>query len=119
MKAPEFLAALQTAANTSTSQVTQTVRAGIECGDPTGCVIPPLHLSSTFAFRGFADKGAYDYTRSGNPTRDLLAAALAELELYVRAGLTPPRPCRRPPGTGRASRAARTSARSSPASGPT
>src|SRR6267154_2296109 len=72
MKAPEFLAALQTAANTSTSQVTQTVRAGIECGDPTGCVIPPLHLSSTFAFRGFADKGAYDYTRSGNPTRDLL-----------------------------------------------
>ena len=88
MKAPEFLAALQTAANTSTSQVTQTVRAGIECGDPTGCVIPPLHLSSTFAFRGFADKGAYDYTRSGNPTRDLLAAALAELERGAGAVVT-------------------------------
>ena len=88
MKAPEFLAALQTAANTSTSQVTQTVRAGIECGDPTGCVIPPLHLSSTFAFRGFADKGAYDYTRSGNPTRDLLAAALAELERGTGAVVT-------------------------------
>jgi len=88
MKAPEFLAALQTAANTSTSQVTQTVRAGIECGDPTGCVIPPLHLSSTFAFRGFADKGAYDYTRSGNPTRDLLAAALADLERGAGAVVT-------------------------------
>src|SRR3981081_446408 len=88
MKAPEFLAALQTAANTSTSQVTQTVRAGIQCGDPTGCVIPPLHLSSTFAFRGFADKGAYDYTRSGNPTRDLLAAALAELERGAGAVVT-------------------------------
>ena len=88
MKAPEFLAALQTAANTSTSQVTQTVRAGIECGDPTGCVIPPLHLSSTFAFRGFGDKGAYDYTRSGNPTRDLLAAALAELERGAGAVVT-------------------------------
>jgi cystathionine gamma-synthase len=88
MKAPEFLAALQTAANTSTSQVTQTVRAGIECGDPTGCVIPPLHLTSTFAFRGFADKGAYDYTRSGNPTRDLLAAALAELERGAGAVVT-------------------------------
>jgi cystathionine gamma-synthase len=68
-------------ANSGTSQITQTVRAGIECDDPTGCVVPPLHLTSTFAFRGFAEKRAYDYTRSGNPTRDLLAAALAELEL--------------------------------------
>src|SRR3974390_412142 len=62
------------AANTSGArQVTQTVRAGIECDDPTGCVVPPLHLTSTFAFRGFGEKGAYDYSRSGNPTRDLLA----------------------------------------------
>jgi cystathionine gamma-synthase len=75
-------------ANTSTSQVTQTVRAGIECGDATGCVVPPLHLTSTFAFRGFGDKGAYDYTRSGNPTRDLLAAALAELEQGAGAVVT-------------------------------
>jgi cystathionine gamma-synthase len=70
----------KSAANVAASQVTQTVRAGIECGDPTGCVVPPLHLSATFAFRGFADKRAYDYTRSGNPTRDLLAEALSELE---------------------------------------
>jgi cystathionine gamma-synthase len=70
----------KSAANDGASQVTQTVRAGIECGDPTGCVVPPLHLSATFAFRGFADKRAYDYTRSGNPTRDLLAEALSELE---------------------------------------
>src|SRR5256886_6613502 len=85
---PRAPAALQTAANTSTSQVTQTVRAGIECGDPTGVLMPPLHLRSTFAFRGFADKGAYDYTRSGNPTRDLLAAALAELERGTGAVVT-------------------------------
>ena len=78
----------QTSDLISTSQVTQTVRAGIECGDATGCVVPPLHLSSTFAFRGFGDKGAYDYTRSGNPTRDLLAAALAELEQGVGAVVT-------------------------------
>ena len=81
-------AALKAAPDTSTSQVTQTVRAGIECGDATGCVIPPLHLSATFAFRGFGDKGAYDYTRSGNPTRDLLAAALAELEQGAGAVVT-------------------------------
>ena len=68
------------AANSGTSQVTQAVRAGIECDDTTGCVVPPLHLSSTFAFRAFAEKRAYDYTRSGNPTRDLLGAALADLE---------------------------------------
>ncbi|MGH8306108.1 MAG: cystathionine gamma-synthase [Steroidobacteraceae bacterium] len=69
-------------------QVTQTVRAGIECGDPTGCVAPPLHLSATFAFRAFGEKRAYDYTRSGNPTRDLLAAALAELEQGAGAVVT-------------------------------
>jgi cystathionine gamma-synthase len=68
------------AANSGNSQITQTVRAGIECDDPTGCVVPPLHLTSTFAFRGFGEKRTYDYTRSGNPTRDLLASALAELE---------------------------------------
>ena len=62
------------------SQVTQAVRAGIECDDRTGCVVPPLHLTSTFAFRAFGEKREYDYTRSGNPTRDLLATALAELE---------------------------------------
>ena len=39
-----------------TRQITQTVRAGIECDDTTGCVVPPLHLTSTFAFRGFAEK---------------------------------------------------------------
>lgn len=70
----------KSAANDTASLVTQTVRAGIECGDATGCVVPPLHLSATFAFRGFADKRAYDYTRSGNPTRDLLGEAISELE---------------------------------------
>ena len=33
----------------------------------TGAVVPPIHLTSTFAFRGFGDKRSYDYTRSGNP----------------------------------------------------
>src|ERR1700728_3166800 len=69
-------------------RVTQTVRAGIECGDPTGCVVPPLHLSSTFAFRAFGEKRAYDYTRSGNPTRDLLADALSDLEQGAGAVVT-------------------------------
>src|SRR5690606_31005082 len=45
-----------------------------------GAVTPPLVLSSNFSFDGFGNKRAYDYTRSGNPTRDLLGDALAELE---------------------------------------
>jgi len=79
-KTSEVLTPPTTAANSTTTQVTQAVRAGIECDDPTGCVVPPLHLTSTFAFRGFGEKRTYDYTRSGNPTRDLLATALSELE---------------------------------------
>jgi len=60
--------------------VTQAVRAGLESDPETGAVVPPIHLSTTYAFRGFEDKRAYDYSRSGNPTRDLLAKALADLE---------------------------------------
>jgi cystathionine gamma-synthase len=45
-----------------------------------GAVIPPLYLSSNFSFHGFGEKRTYDYTRSGNPTRDQLAEALAALE---------------------------------------
>ena len=60
--------------------MTRAVRAGLEGDEITGAVVPPIHLSSTYAFRGFGDKRAYDYSRSGNPTRDLLGHALADLE---------------------------------------
>jgi len=63
-----------------TDDRTRAVRAGLETDELTGAVVPPLHLSSTFAFRGFGDKRKYDYSRSGNPTRDLLADALTDLE---------------------------------------
>jgi len=62
------------------SFTTRSVRAGLESDDVTGAVVPPLHLSSTYAFRGYGDKRTYDYSRSGNPTRDLLGNALADLE---------------------------------------
>jgi cystathionine gamma-synthase len=62
------------------SFTTRSVRAGLESDDVTGAVVPPLHLSSTYAFRGYGDKRQYDYSRSGNPTRDLLGNALADLE---------------------------------------
>jgi len=72
----------------SADQVTQTVRAGLESDEATGAVVPPIHLTSTFAFRGFGEKRCYDYTRSANPTRDLLGEAIAKLELGTGAVVT-------------------------------
>ena len=59
---------------------TQVCRAGVNVDPTHGAVIPPLYLSSNFSFDGLEGKRQYDYTRSGNPTRDLLADAIAELE---------------------------------------
>lgn len=67
---------------------TATVRAGIESDSQHGAVIPPLHLSSNYAFASFGEKRRYDYTRSGNPTRDTLAEALARLEGAAGAVVT-------------------------------
>lgn len=66
--------------NIPLSKVTQSVRSGLESDTQHGAVIPPLHLSSNFTFESFAQPRTYDYTRSGNPTRDLLGNAIAELE---------------------------------------
>lgn len=66
--------------NVPFSQITQSVRSGVESDTQHGAVIPPLHLSSNFTFAGFGEPRKYDYTRSGNPTRDLLGDAIAELE---------------------------------------
>lgn len=60
----------------------QTIAAsnGVGTDGAFGAVTPPIYLSSSYAFRGFDRAGPYDYTRSGNPTRDLLADTLAKLE---------------------------------------
>ena len=65
---------------TACRRATRAVRAGIDRDPAYGAVTPPLVLSSNFSFAGFAEKRSYDYTRSGNPTRDLLGEALADLE---------------------------------------
>jgi cystathionine gamma-synthase len=59
---------------------TRSVRAGLESDSQHGAVVPPIYLSSNFAFEGYRKPRKYDYTRSGNPTRDQLAGALADLE---------------------------------------
>jgi cystathionine gamma-synthase len=59
---------------------TLAARFAVDSDESHGAVIPPLYLSSNFSFDGFGGKREYDYTRSGNPTRDQLAEALAALE---------------------------------------
>ncbi|MCA8885020.1 MAG: cystathionine gamma-synthase [Hyphomonadaceae bacterium] len=57
--------------------------------DPThGAVIPPLYLSANYSFDGYGGKRVYDYTRSGNPTRDVLGQALTALEGGAGAVIT-------------------------------
>jgi cystathionine gamma-synthase len=65
---------------TTVSTATRAVRAAIESDTQHGAVVPPLHLSSNYAFAAFGEPRQYDYTRSGNPTRDALGDALATLE---------------------------------------
>lgn len=62
------------------NKTTTAVRTGIDTDRQYGSVIPPLYLSSNFSFEDFAQPRQYDYTRSGNPTRDQLGKALANLE---------------------------------------
>lgn len=48
--------------------------------DPHGSANMPIYQTSTFAQRSATEFGAYDYTRSGNPTRTALERQMAELE---------------------------------------
>lgn len=67
---------------------TISVRTGIETDSTWGAVVPPIYLSTNYSFSGYKHKGPFDYSRSGNPTRSLLAEALAELEGGAGAVIT-------------------------------
>jgi cystathionine gamma-synthase len=58
---------------------TRAIHAGQDPDPGTGAVVPPIHLATTFA-QAEPGTGAYEYSRSGNPTRDVYEAALASLE---------------------------------------
>lgn len=48
--------------------------------DAHGAIVPPIYQTATFEQPTATEFGEYDYTRSGNPTRTLLEAQLADLE---------------------------------------
>jgi cystathionine gamma-synthase len=62
------------------SQRTVAASNGIATDRAFGAIVPPLYLSSTFAFDGFERSKGYDYSRTANPSRDMLADTLAKLE---------------------------------------
>ena len=60
---------------------THAIHAGQEVDQVYGAVVPPLHLSTTFAPDGIGNlRNGYDYGRAGNPTRTALQTQLAALE---------------------------------------
>jgi cystathionine beta-lyase len=72
-------------ADAELARATQLVRFDPCPGDPHRATATPLYQTATFAQESAEEFGRYDYTRSGNPTREVLEGQLARLELGARA----------------------------------
>ena len=59
---------------------TRAIHVGCERDPATGAVVPPIHVASTFVQPGAGVWGQFDYSRSGNPTRQSFERAIADLE---------------------------------------
>ncbi|WP_189329344.1 cystathionine gamma-synthase [Actinoplanes ianthinogenes] len=60
---------------------TLAIHAGQDPDPRTGAVVPPIYQTSTYAQDGVgAPRLGYEYSRSGNPTRDALQECLAAIE---------------------------------------
>ncbi|BDO41406.1 cystathionine gamma-synthase [Cellulomonas sp. NTE-D12] len=60
---------------------TRAIHAGQEADPATGAVVPPIYQVSTYKQDGVGGlRGGWEYSRSGNPTRAALEAALAAVE---------------------------------------
>lgn len=62
---------------------TRAIHVGQERDPQTGAVVPPISVASTFVQPAPGTWGAYDYARSGNPTRAALERTIADLESGV------------------------------------
>ena len=72
----------------SSDQRTKAIRAGLNTDRSWNAVIPPLSLSTAYRREDPAIQPAFDYARTGNPGRALLADAIAELENAAGAIVT-------------------------------
>ena len=59
---------------------TKAIHAGVEPDSATGAIMTPIYQTSTYVQEQLGQHKGYAYSRSGNPTRNTLENAIAELE---------------------------------------
>jgi cystathionine beta-lyase/cystathionine gamma-synthase len=59
---------------------TKVVRAGIKPDPTTGAIVPPIYETATYVLAEVGKDKGFDYTRSSNPTRQVLEENLAAIE---------------------------------------
>ena len=59
---------------------TQAVQIGLEWDNRTGAVTVPVYQTATFRHPALGQSTGYDYSRSGNPTREALEKGIARLD---------------------------------------
>ena len=59
---------------------TALIHGGISIDERTGAVNIPIYQTSTYKQDGLGKMRGYEYSRTGNPTREALEALIAELE---------------------------------------
>ncbi|MDQ0190104.1 PLP-dependent transferase [Alicyclobacillus cycloheptanicus] len=63
---------------------TKLAQAGNRRDPATGAISPPVYYSTAYAHPALGQSTGYDYTRTGNPTRQILEETIADLEQGVR-----------------------------------
>ena len=71
--------------NIKMHQDTLAVHAGVKPDPQTGAVMTPIYATSTYAHKSPGEHSGYEYSRTQNPTREVLEKSLAELEDGKRA----------------------------------
>ncbi|KAJ1503960.1 hypothetical protein HMI54_007581 [Coelomomyces lativittatus] len=59
---------------------TKAIHAGHSPDPVTGAIIPPISLSTTFLQKSPGEHTGFEYSRTGNPTRNQFEMAMASLE---------------------------------------
>lgn len=59
---------------------TKLAQLGNRTNNPTGTVNPPVYFSTAYRHEGIGMSTGYDYVRTGNPTREVVEKAIADLE---------------------------------------
>jgi O-acetylhomoserine/O-acetylserine sulfhydrylase-like pyridoxal-dependent enzyme len=66
--------------NISLNPDTLAVHAGVKSDVQTGAVMTPIYATSTYEHRSPGEHSGYEYSRTQNPTREVLEKSLAVLE---------------------------------------